>query len=263
MNRAKRISIISNILSTNPGVRFSLSYFVNKFGAAKTSISEDIDVIRENLKEYGLGSIETIVGSNGGVRYLPLMSSSDEKEGIDLIESKLSDKSRLLLDKYIIYGDILYNPVHLEVISNFVVKNCYGHNITGVMTMETKGIPLATAVARKLNVKMIVARKNNMVTDGNTSSVHYISGTSKNVQSMYVSKNAIQENDNIIIVDDYIKGGGTIRGMIELIEGADATFYSAYAFIIEKTDVKIDFKYQALFSLNRSPVFISKIKTTF
>ncbi len=260
MNRTKRISVISNILARNPGVRFSLSYFMKKLDASKTSISEDIDMIRESLIEYQLGSIETIVGSNGGVKYLPLISPEDEEKGIDLIEEKLNEKHRLLFNEYIVYGDILYNPIHLEVVSNFIVKNCYGNKITGVMTMEAKGIPLATEVARKLNVKMIVARKSNMVTEGNTSSVHYMSATNKSVQSMYVSKSAIEKNDNIIIVDDYIKGGGTIRGMIELIQDAGATFDSAYTFIIERTELEIEFKYHALFKVSRSPVLIERIK---
>ncbi len=259
MNRAKRISIISNTLFTNPGVRFSLSYFTDKLDASKTSISEDIDLIRESLKEYGLGYIETIVGFNGGVKYVPFLNREDEKKGIEFIEKKLNEKSRLLLDEYITYGDIIYNPVHLGVISDFIVKKCSKANISGVMTIETKGIPLATEVARKLNVKMIVARKNNKVTEGSTISVHYRSASSNNVQSMYVAKKSIAKDDNIIIVDDYIKGGGTIKGMIELIEDSGANFYSAYAFIVEKTTLKMDFKYDALFGISHCPISIDRI----
>ncbi len=259
MNRVKRVSIIANTLFTNPGVRFSLSYFTDKLDAAKTSISEDIDLIRDTIKEYGLGYIETIVGANGGVKYIPFLNVEEEKRGLKLIEEQLNDKNRLLLDDYIIYGDIIYNPIHIGVISDFIVKRCLKEKITGVMTMETKGIPLATEVARKLNVKMIVARKNNKVTEGSTISVHYKSGTNDYVQSMYVAKSSIVKDDNIIIVDDYIKGGGTIKGMIELIEDSGASFYSAYAFIIEKTKRDMDFKYDALFRISHNPISIERI----
>ena len=68
MKRVQRIGALMEILSGSPNKVFSLSEFCSLFGAAKSSVSEDLAQAREITRLTGLGKIETISGVTGGVR---------------------------------------------------------------------------------------------------------------------------------------------------------------------------------------------------
>ena len=56
------------------------------------------------------------------------------------------------------------------------------------MTIATKGISLAYAVANYLNVPVVIVRRNNKVTEGPTVSINYVSGSTKRIQTMVFRK---------------------------------------------------------------------------
>ena len=62
------------------------------------------------------------------------------------------------------------------------------------MTVATKGIPLAYAVANYLDVPVVIARKDNKVTEGPTVSINYVSGSSKRIQTMTLAKRSLQKD---------------------------------------------------------------------
>jgi purine operon repressor len=46
--------------------------------------------------------------------------------------------------------------------------------------------------------------------------INYVSG-SGNIETMSLSRRAVKENQEALIVDDFLRGGGTARGMVELM----------------------------------------------
>ncbi|WP_407058506.1 phosphoribosyltransferase family protein [Paracerasibacillus soli] len=91
-----------------------------------------------------------------------------------------------------------------------------------MMTVETKGIPLAYAVAASLKVPVIIVRRDPKVTEGPSVSINYVSGSSRKIQTMVLPKRSLQEGMNVCIIDDFMKAGGTINGMVNLLEEFDA-----------------------------------------
>ena len=85
-----------------------------------------------------------------------------------------------------------------------------------VLTMETKGIPVAFATANALGVPLVIARHFSRVYEGSAVNINYVSG-SGNIETMSLSRRAVKENQRALIVDDFLKGGGTARGMVELM----------------------------------------------
>ena len=73
-------------------------------------------------------------------------------------------------------------------------------------------------MANYLNVPVVIVRRNNKVTEGSTVSINYVSGSSKRIQTMVLSKRSLVEGSNVLIVDDFMKAGGTIKGMVSLLE---------------------------------------------
>ena len=102
--------------------------------------------------------------------------------------------------------------------------------IDAVMTVATKGIPIAQSVATYLNVPFVIVRNDSKITEGSTVSVNYVSGSSERIKKMELSKRSLTEGANVLIVDDFMKGGGTINGMKTLIEEFDANLIGITVF---------------------------------
>ena len=86
--------------------------------------------------------------------------------------------------------------------------------LDAVVTIATKGISLANAVA---NVPVVVIRKDNKVTEGSTVSINYVSGSSRKIETMVLSKRTLEENSNVLVVDDFMRAGGSINGVMNLM----------------------------------------------
>ena len=92
----------------------------------------------------------------------------------------------------------------------------YDAGVDFVLTMETKGIPVAFATANALGVPLVIARHTSKVYEGSAVNINYVSG-SGNIETMSLSRRAVKENQRALIVDDFLKGGGTARGMVDLM----------------------------------------------
>src|SRR5699024_8518973 len=87
-----------------------------------------------------------------------------------------------------------------------------------VMTVATKGIPLAYAEASFLNVTVLIVRRDHKVTESSSVSINYDSVTSQSIQTMVLTRRSLQEGANDCINDDLIKTGGTIKGMMSILD---------------------------------------------
>lgn len=81
------------------------------------------------------------------------------------------------------------------------------------MTIATKGIPIAQAVSAILDVPFVIVRRDPKVTEGATLNVNYMSGSSSKVENMTLSKRSLAPGQRVLIVDDFMKGGGTLNGI--------------------------------------------------
>lgn len=60
--RNQRIAIIMKILTENPNKIINLNNFTELFNAAKSTISEDLFVVKDILNKMNVGKVETISG---------------------------------------------------------------------------------------------------------------------------------------------------------------------------------------------------------
>lgn len=216
LQRNERISTLQRILCDAPGKVFSLGDFTELLGCAKSSVSEDIDIIRRSLEKFGVGTIETITGASGGVRYLPLSSGERTLELAENLSMELSRKERILPGGYLYMLDIIYDPMVVSEIGRVFAGYFYNKNIDYVITVETKGIPIAFVTAKYLNVPLVIVRHYNEATDGASVNINYISGSSKKIQTMVLSLHSLKRNSRLLFIDDFMKGGGTAKGILEL-----------------------------------------------
>lgn len=222
IKRNGRIGALIKILNDHPNKIFTLNYFTNKFNAAKSSISEDIVVAKKLMEDLKLGKIETISGAAGGVKYIPLISKEDTKEILESVCEKLAETNRIIPGDFLYMADIIYNPTIVRKLGEIFATQFAEKKIDCVVTVETKGIPIALMTANALNVPLIILRRDSKVTEGSTVSINYLSGSTGKIQTMSISKRAIKTGANVIIIDDFMKAGGTAKGMIDMMKEFEA-----------------------------------------
>ncbi len=99
----------------------------------------------------------------------------------------------------------------------------YADGVTKVLTIEASGIALATAVAERLGVPILFAKKSktsNLSNDVYTASVHSFTHNTEN--TALVSKKYLSTNDNVLIVDDFLANGCAVNALISIVEQAGA-----------------------------------------
>ncbi|MGC4378591.1 pur operon repressor [Fictibacillus sp. Mic-4] len=236
LKRSGRMVDLTTYLLHHPQQLIPLTFFVERYGSAKSSISEDLAIIKENFEWQGIGTIVTIPGAAGGVKYIPSMSKKEATTIIHELITLLEDPSRILPGGYLYVTDIIGNPRLVNQVGALFASVFAGKKIDVVMTIATKGIPLAYSVASLLNVPVVIVRSNSRVTEGSTVSINYVSGSTKRIQTMALARRSIQKDANVLIIDDFMKAGGTIKGMISLLNEFQA-HVAGIGVLVEAEDV--------------------------
>lgn len=250
VKRNERIAVITKILCSNPSQIFTLSYFSSMLGATKSSLSEDVTYIKEIFEQRQLGKIETLPGASGGVRYVPLYPKAVIDENIKDLCKTLSDSRRALSGGYIYMADILSDPQQLDILVQGLTLPFAGTEIDFVLTIETKGIPVALLTARALGVPMVIARRENRINEGSQVSINYISGSGKSMQTMSLPRRAVRPGQRALIIDDFMRAGGSVKGLCDLMKEFGVTVEGIGVIVATKTpERKLVDKYHSLMTL--------------
>ncbi len=235
--RSERIVYMTQYLISNPNKLVPLTFFVTKFEQAKSSISEDVQIIKDTLIKEGLGTVETISGASGGVKYRPQMQKEEAKAVVDEVIALLQEKERLLPGGYLFLSDLMGNPALLKRVGRLIATIYMHEELDAIVTIATKGISLANAVANVLNLPVVVIRKDNKVTEGSTVSINYVSGSTRKIETMVLSKRTLKEHSNVLIVDDFMRAGGSINGVMNLMNEFKA-HVKGVSVLVESKEVK-------------------------
>ena len=65
---------------------------------------------------------------------------------------------------------------------------------------------------------LVAATRDGQITEGPSVSINYVAASSRRIQTMSLPKRSIKEGTRALIVDDFMKGGGTARGMVQLLK---------------------------------------------
>ena len=218
MKRNERIGAMIKILTEEPNHILTLSYFSELFGSAKSTISEDIVIARDIFKHFQLGELETIAGAAGGVKYLPMPTLEKACQFIQKICLQLSEPERILSGGFLYMTDILSTPQYVERMGEILASQFYKTRPDFVVTVETKGIPIALMTARALHKPLVIARRDNKITEGSVVTINYLTGSARRIQTMSLAKRAVKEGRKALIIDDFMKGGGTAKGMVDMMK---------------------------------------------
>lgn len=250
VKRRDRLINITSFLLEHSNHPVTAKSFIEKYGCAKSSLSKDIKIIRHNFAVRGIGRVHTQVGATGGVTYTPKVSPKRTKAIISSIIKDLNNHDRYLPGGYVYMSDILSRPYTLEQIGDVIATQYLDKPVDKVLTMNGKGL-IAPSVAKALGVSFIPSAHQSKISDGATINVNYFSASSHQLHNLVLPQRSLKEGSNVLIVDDYLKEGSTINGIINLIKA----FHCKLAGIAILADgsnghLNFDHPYQSLIRIN-------------
>lgn len=222
VRRSNRLVDMTRYLMEHPRSLVSLKFFGERYDSAKSSISEDLSIIRYTFHSWGMGRLETIPGASGGAVLTPFYSKENAEKAIADLVDAVSDDTRLLPGDYVYLSDLIGRPDILRRVGRLIATQYVDQDVDVIMTVETKGIPIAQSAAMYLNKPFVIVRNSSHITEGPTVSVNYVSGSVKRIKKMELSRRTLSAGANVVVVDDFMKGGGTLNGMKSLIKEFDA-----------------------------------------
>lgn len=221
MKRSGRIATMVKIFTDNPNQIFTLNHFCKIFDCAKSTISEDINIIRNSFLETEQGNIITIPGPAGGVKFTTHVDKKKCDNVQDRLALELNKPFRFLGGGFLYTSDIMFNPSFIYEMASIFANIFENRQADYVVTIETKGIPLALMTAKLLNIPTVVVRREPRISEGPTISINYFSGSAGRMQKMSVSKKSVIPGSKALIIDDFMRAGGSIKGIYELLSELD------------------------------------------
>ncbi len=144
-----------------------------------------------------------------------------------LLEEKIKKEGRVINENVLKVDSFLnhqIDPVLMYEVGKEFARLFANEGITKIVTIESSGIAPAVMAGLQLNVPVVFARKRKSLTlyEGLlTVSVH--SFTKNETNEMSISKKYLDENDRVLIIDDFLANGQAALGLIDLVQQVNAT----------------------------------------
>mgnify|MGYP001041697833 FL=1 len=127
------------------------------------------------------------------------------------------------------------DPVLMQQIGEAFAEHFKDQGITKVATIESSGIAPALMTAMCMGLPMIILKKQpSKVLNDNLLQTVVTSFTKGTSYELTLSHQFIEENDNVLIIDDFLANGEAASGAIRLLTEAGASI-AGVGILIEKS----------------------------
>lgn len=131
---------------------------------------------------------------------------------------------------------IAFNPTVLELASYDCVSKFAGRRVTAVLTAAVDGVPLATAIAMRLNSKLVVAKPYKET--GVDEFVEYDEVSEDGSRVTWYIPAILRKNDDVLIVDDVVRKGRMLKILYDLARSSGSSVAGVYALVTIGEDYK-------------------------
>ncbi|WP_025115617.1 xanthine phosphoribosyltransferase [Lysinibacillus fusiformis] len=146
-------------------------------------------------------------------------------------EGKVLSSSVLKVDSFLNHQ---IDPLLMKEIGHEFANRFADQIITKILTIESSGIAPSVMLGLEIGAPVVFARKRKSLTLSDnlyTSKVH--SFTKNETNDISVSRNFLSEDDNILIVDDFLANGEAVKGLLDIAAQAGANVVGV-GIVIEK-----------------------------
>ncbi|KPN95695.1 xanthine phosphoribosyltransferase [Lysinibacillus sp. ZYM-1] len=146
-------------------------------------------------------------------------------------EGKVLSSSVLKVDSFLNHQ---IDPLLMKEIGHEFANRFADQVITKILTIESSGIAPSVMLGLEIGAPVVFARKRKSLTLSDnlyTSKVH--SFTKNETNDISVSRSFLCEDDNILIVDDFLANGEAVKGLLDIAAQAGANVVGV-GIVIEK-----------------------------
>ena len=158
---------------------------------------------------------------------------------MDLLKEKIKNDGIVINENVLKVDNFLNHQVDtklMDLIGEEFANYFKVKNITKVVTIESSGIAPAYATALKLNVPLVIFKKqSSAILDTETTIQTPVHSFTKNTDYVLMaSKKYLSENDNILIIDDFLANGQAALGAYRILKEAGSSV-AGIGIVIEKS----------------------------
>lgn len=156
---------------------------------------------------------------------------------MQLLKDKILKEGRVLSDTVLKVDSFLnhqIDPLLMKEIGEEFANRYSDDIITKVLTIESSGIAPATMLGLTIGAPVVFARKRKSLTLADhlySATVH--SFTKNESNEISVSKDYLCEDDNVLIIDDFLANGEAVKGLLDIARQAGANVVGV-GIVIEK-----------------------------
>ena len=158
---------------------------------------------------------------------------------MDLLKEKIKNDGIVINENVLKVDNFLNHQVDtklMDLIGEEFTNYFKVKNITKVVTIESSGIAPAYATALKLDVPLVIFKKqSSAILDTETTIQTPVHSFTKNTDYVLMaSKKYLSENDNILIIDDFLANGQAAMGAYRILKEAGSSV-AGIGIVIEKS----------------------------
>lgn len=157
---------------------------------------------------------------------------------MEKLHNKILSEGRALNENVLKVDSFLNHGVDAKLM--YEIGTCFreyfnSREITKIFTIESSGIAPAVMTALQMNLPMVTLKKQaSKILNGEVYQTTVHSFTKGSDYELTLSKKYISEDDNVLIIDDFLANGEAALGAIRLVEEAGAKV-GGIGIVIEKS----------------------------
>ena len=132
-------------------------------------------------------------------------------------------------------GVPMLQPELLREIVIKIIRKAQIENVDKIVTPAAMGIHISTAVSLMTDIPLVVIRKRAYGLDGEVA-LTQVTGYSES--EMYI--NDVYEGDNVLVLDDVLSTGGTMKGILTALDDIGANIVDVVAVIKKAGENELD-----------------------
>lgn len=145
---------------------------------------------------------------------------------MNFLERKICEAGSVKSGNVLKVDNFLNHQIDIDVmrqIAHELKRRFKGERVDKILTIEASGIAIAVLLADMYDVPVVFAKKGETANSTDDKYIaHAYSFTHKKMNNVFVSKPYLNEDENVLIVDDFLADGQASLALIDLVKQAGA-----------------------------------------
>lgn len=161
----------------------------------------------------------------------------EEQYNMKLLKDKIQNEGKVLSESVLKVDTFLNHQIDAELmkgIGDEFANRFTDEVITKILTIESSGIAPAMMLGLQIGAPVVFARKRQSLTlSDNLFTSKVYSFTENETNDISVSRDFINADDNVLIIDDFLANGEAVKGLLDIAQQSGA-YVVGVGIVIEK-----------------------------